>query len=44
MTTFAETTDAQLTDAAADESSTGPSNAEVGAADASAVLIGRAHR
>ncbi|GAA3561385.1 aspartate aminotransferase family protein [Microlunatus spumicola] len=37
MTTFAETTDAQLTDAAEDSSS-GPSNAEVSAADASVVF------
>ena len=41
MTTFAETTDAQLTDPetdAGDESSSGPSNAEVGAADAAVVF------
>ncbi|MGI3782330.1 MAG: aspartate aminotransferase family protein [Janthinobacterium lividum] len=37
MTTFAETTDAQLTDAA-EETSSGPSNAEVSAADASVVF------
>ena len=37
MTTFAETTDAQLTDAAEDSSS-GPSNAEVSEADASVVF------
>ena len=37
MTTFAETTDAQLDDAA-QESTSGPSNAEVSAADASVVF------
>lgn len=38
MTTIAETTDAQLPDAVADESSSGPSNAEVSAADAAVVF------
>jgi taurine--2-oxoglutarate transaminase len=43
VTTFAETSDAQLTDAegtdsAADETASGPSNAEVGAADAAVVF------
>ncbi|GAB2570671.1 aspartate aminotransferase family protein [Microlunatus antarcticus] len=37
MTTFAETTDAQLTDAT-DEATSGPSNAEVSAADAAVVF------